>query len=107
MKLIQLYKLKIIYFFFAIMLAFKLIAVQEFIHIEQHKQEQVHQDHCSVCQTIFQIGKFQNAEPVEISHFSFVHTSNHTELYQIQYKSIFINEKLFNKLHNRPPPFCI
>ncbi|MDR2121615.1 MAG: hypothetical protein LBP34_00685 [Flavobacteriaceae bacterium] len=82
---------------------FKLIVVQEYVHIKQHQEKQVHQDDCQVCHTIFQVGKCPVSEPdtYDLKLLSFTEPCQPVE---IQYGFIYYNDISISELHNRPPP---
>ena len=106
MNYFQIHKQKFIYFFLVLIVAFKLVAVQEYIHIKEHQEKQVHQENCQVCHTIFQIGKFQSFDEPQVFQFVFYPLTKETQLRFNSYEFLYFQKINFSELYNRPPP-CI
>jgi len=93
-------------FFLTLMLVFKLFGVQEYAHIQQHKQEHSsYKDTCPLCVSIFKIGHNTSFEPENFTDFS-----TNSPVFRFQEKINFIDKFLFvnqlylNQFFNRPPP---
>ncbi len=86
------------------MFAFKLIAVQEFVHIKQHKAEKLHQENCQICHTIFQVGKFQAFDTPETFDFHIPVSITKFKLEPELYNFLYFHEINPSELFNRPPP---
>ncbi|MDR1877529.1 MAG: hypothetical protein LBQ84_07885 [Flavobacteriaceae bacterium] len=85
------------------MFAFKFIAVQEYIHIKQHKESQTHQNNCQVCHTIFQAGKYQVFEVPDVYCYNPPPLTRYKSDKE-QYNYLYFKDTTPSELYNRPPP---
>jgi hypothetical protein len=93
-------------FLLALMLTFKLFAVQECVHIQQHKQEHFsYKDTCPICVNIFKIGQNTSFEPADFAKiFTKPNVFYCQEKIIFTDKFLFVNPLPFNRFFNRPPP---
>ncbi|TWP24017.1 hypothetical protein ETU10_04865 [Apibacter muscae] len=106
MKVFQLYKIKITLLLFVVLLLFKVVNLQEYLHIHKdHVENSSHKKSCDLCNSIFHYGKTEVCQNFEFENFRI----KVNQLVLIQEKSIGLIISLHNKylttqLYNRPPP---
>jgi hypothetical protein len=97
-------KIRIIFLFISILFVFKIFFLQEYIHLEQHKEKKISHDHCQQCQTIFHFGKFQSLNVPESSNYRIQQCSLTEDLLEDIYTFIFYKSINQSNFYNKPPP---
>ncbi|MCO6564440.1 MAG: hypothetical protein J6581_03235 [Apibacter sp.] len=78
--------------------------MQEYIHLEQHKENKISHEQCQQCHTIFNFGKFQLFDVPESYDYVIQQNFLIVDLPDDIYNFIFYKNINQSDHFNRPPP---
>lgn len=84
-----------------------MLEIQEYVHINEHKKERSSTKACKECECIFQIGKYQAFEEINLA-FDFL--PKPVVVFQdiiLLQKTFFYKQENCSYYFNRPPPSAV